>query len=220
MPASFSMIRLPRRISRQVDDFMVDRELPTGGRVELEDSLSEVGGQANVLGLADIESLGFQWIEAELARGPHGRQPLFLPLGIDRLPENVVHRNRVRCQQQGVVLPGPLGPRAYRFSGILNCPSKSYRPPVSVASGTVFSPYRTVASRPSWERIVAEDSVPSFHARSTSKPPRARRPFTEPVGQALGRAGSRWISPSAAWLWRSISAIPAGKAKLPSIWNG
>src|SRR5271165_4713365 len=38
MPASFSMIRLPRRISRQVDDFVVDRELPTSGRVELEDS--------------------------------------------------------------------------------------------------------------------------------------------------------------------------------------
>src|SRR5208337_4964280 len=32
MPASFSMIRLPRRISRQVDDFIVDRELPTAGR--------------------------------------------------------------------------------------------------------------------------------------------------------------------------------------------
>src|SRR5271157_3882358 len=38
MPASFSMIRLPRRISRQVDDFVVDRELPTSGRVELEGS--------------------------------------------------------------------------------------------------------------------------------------------------------------------------------------
>src|SRR5271157_3135812 len=38
MPASFSMIRLPRRISRQVDDFVVDREVPTSGRVELEGS--------------------------------------------------------------------------------------------------------------------------------------------------------------------------------------
>ena len=91
-----------------------------------------------------------------------------------------------------------LEPEAYRFSGTLNCPSNWYRPPVSVASGTVLSPSRTVASRPSWERMVAEDSVPSVHARSTSKPPRARSPFTDPVGQALGRAGSRWFSPSEA----------------------
>src|SRR5208337_5092281 len=31
-----------------------------------------------------------------------------------------------------------LDPEAYRFSGTLNCPSNWYRPPVSVASGTVL----------------------------------------------------------------------------------
>ncbi len=86
-----------------------------------------------------------------------------------------------------------LEPEAYRFSGTLNCPSNWYRPPVSVASGTVLSPSRTVASRPSWERIVAEDSVPSVHARSTSKPPRARSPLHRSRGPGLGQGGKQVV---------------------------
>ena len=43
---------------------------------------------------------------------------------------------------------------------------------------------------PERDRTVAEVSWPSFHATSTSKPPRARRPRTVPVCQAFGSAGS------------------------------
>ena len=38
------------------------------------------------------------------------------------------------------------------------------------------------------------DQLPSCQATSTSKPPRARSPFTLPVGHALGSAGSSSIS--------------------------
>jgi len=40
-------------------------------------------------------------------------------------------------------------------------------------------------------RMVADASLPSFRATSTSNPPRARRPFTEPAGHAFGSAGSK-----------------------------
>ncbi|RAO31450.1 hypothetical protein PSN13_04013 [Micromonospora saelicesensis] len=56
------------------------------------------------------------------------------------------------------------------------------------------------------------------HSVSTVTLPRARRPLTEPVGQAAGTAGSTSTTPF--WLCSSISAIPAVAPKLPSIWNG
>ena len=59
---------------------------------------------------------------------------------------------------------------------------------------------------------------PPFHATSTSKPPRARSPVTDPAGHALGNAGRNSISPL--WLCTSISAIAAAPPKFPSIWNG
>ena len=53
---------------------------------------------------------------------------------------------------------------------------------------------------------------------SSSKPPRARTPCSAPCGQAVGSAGSRWISPPQDCT--SISRMPAAPPKLPSIWNG
>ena len=44
-------------------------------------------------------------------------------------------------------------------------------------------------------RRSAEVSLPSCQAISTSKPPRARKPLTLPVGQLVGSAGRSWISP-------------------------
>ncbi len=90
--------------------------LASSRRVEFKHTQTKVGGQTNVLGLADIKTLVVERIESELARGTHGRKSFLLALGINCLPENVVHRNRVGRQQQGVVLPGPLGPGCGRAS--------------------------------------------------------------------------------------------------------
>ena len=40
--------------------------------------------------------------------------------------------------------------------------------------------------------MVASTSRPSFHWISISKPPRARRPLTAPLGQALGKRGQKF----------------------------
>ncbi len=55
----------------------------------------------------------------------------------------------------------------------------------------------------------------------------ARNPLNEPVGHSFGSAGSTLIirssfpsRSSVHWLCKSISAMPAGAPKLPSIWNG
>jgi hypothetical protein len=53
---------------------------------------------------------------------------------------------------------------------------------------------------------------------STSKPPRARKPFDLPVRPGRGSAGSSTISPPCDC--SSISAMAAVAPKLPSIWNG
>src|SRR5208337_3308067 len=84
-----------------------------------------------------------------------------------------------------------LCPEAYRFSGTLNCPSNWYRPPVSVASGTVLSPYRTVASRPSWERIVAEDSVPSRPREVHLEAAPGAQSLHRSRGPSLGQGGKQ-----------------------------
>ena len=52
---------------------------------------------------------------------------------------------------------------------------------------------------------VARVAFPADQARSTSIPPRARRPVTLPLGQAFGNAGNRRKTSS--WLCKSISAI-------------
>ena len=57
------------------------------------------------------------------------------------------------------------------------------------------------------ERIVARVILPFDHARSTSKPPRAFKPVTEPSAHADGIAGSNCTTP--AWLCSNISATPA-----------
>ena len=53
---------------------------------------------------------------------------------------------------------------------------------------------------------VADASLPRFQVRSTSKPPRARRPLTRPSGQAGGSAGSSRMQPLPSWLCSNASA--------------
>ena len=90
--------------------------------------------------------------------------------------------------------------------------------PARVSRRRVFSPYRIAQGPPRRDRTRAWRSVPASQAMSTSKPPRARSPLTEPRGHAAAgpAAGAR----RRAWLCRSISAMPAVPPKLPSIWNG
>ena len=64
----------------------------------------------------------------------------------------------------------------------------------------------------------AETARPFSHVMSTSSPPLAQRPRTEPAGHTGGSAGSNCTVP--AWLWSSISAMPEVAPKLPSIWKG
>src|SRR5258706_5603331 len=61
-------------------------------------------------------------------------------------------------------------------------------------------------------------SFPFDQVRSISKPPRARRPVTDPASHSSGSAGSKLISPP--WLCNNISVIPAVAPKLPSILKG
>ena len=69
--------------------------------------------------------------------------------------------------------------------------------------------------------MVASVSFPSFQAISTWNPPRPHIPLILPDGQAFGKAGRRsrinrpaWVR---SWLCRSISAMPAVPAQLPSM---
>ena len=66
-------------------------------------------------------------------------------------------------------------------------------------NSAVLVPYRTWQAATPALRISADSSLPFFHSMSTSKPPRARRPLTEPSFHLSGSAGSKLISP--AWLW-------------------
>ena len=61
-------------------------------------------------------------------------------------------------------------------------------------------------------------AFPSFHVISTTNPPRAHSPLTEPSCHCWGRAGRMCMSVMVDCM--SISAIPAQPPKLPSIWNG
>lgn len=65
-------------------------------------------------------------------------------------------------------------------------------------NSAVFAPYRTLQGVALVLRISADWSFPPFQRMSTSNPPRARRPVTEPSLQPAGRAGNKLISP--AWL--------------------
>ena len=102
------------------------------------------------------------------------------------------------------------------------------RSPGCIASCVALEPQRTRTEPPDAETSVTLASCrPVQESSETSKPPRVRRPLTEPSGQVEGSAGSSSISaagfPSRATssrLWTSISETPAVKAKLPSIWNG
>ena len=61
----------------------------------------------------------------------------------------------------------------------------------SFKSSASLAPYAQARSEPlRANAMVASTSLPSFQGMSTSKPPRARRPVTLPVGQAEGSAGS------------------------------
>src|SRR5947209_8118737 len=75
--------------SCEVDDLVLDLLPPPPGRLEFEDPQAEVGGQGDVLRLADIETLALQRIEGQLAAGTDRRQPLLLALGVDVSPEDV-----------------------------------------------------------------------------------------------------------------------------------
>src|SRR5512140_3297137 len=63
--------------------------------------------------------------------------------------------------------------------------------------------------------ITALVALPLLHSMSTVKPPRARRPLTDPEDHALGSAGS--ILMVSSWLCSSISAMAAVTPRLPSI---
>src|SRR5262249_55186151 len=56
-----------------LDDPVVDRVPGPAGRVEFEDPQPEVGGQPDMLRLADVEPLAFR-VQSQLADRPDGRQ--------------------------------------------------------------------------------------------------------------------------------------------------
>ena len=62
--------------------------------------------------------------------------------------------------------------------------------------------------------MVAAVARPFAHSRSTSKPPRARNPRTDPAGHAAGSAGNNRIASCCDC--SSISAIAALAPRLPS----
>jgi len=81
-----------------------------------------------------------------------------------------------------------------------------------------FLPAANLAGRAAGTGNVAETSLPSALARSTSKPPRARKPLSLLVGHALGNAGSssrselhscRVVLPNAGEVWDRINSTPS-----------
>ena len=54
---------------------MLDLVALAARRLEVEDAQAEMGGQRDVLGLADIEAFAIERVEAELAAGADRRQP-------------------------------------------------------------------------------------------------------------------------------------------------
>ena len=64
-----------------------------------------------------------------------------------------------------------------------------YVSPALNVRSMVTSPYRNLVETSCEARIVAESRRPFFHLISTTNPPRARRPETDPSGQAEGKAG-------------------------------
>src|SRR2546421_102777 len=105
-----------------------------------------------------------------------------------------------------------------RHCSPLNSALSTYLFPRTVSNRIVFSPSRRVHGAPAQDKMVACANFLLRHAISTTNPPRARSPFTDPFGQAEGRAGSTCRSP--VWLCSSISAMPDVAPKLPSIWKG
>src|SRR5690349_8266460 len=76
----------------------------------------------------------------------------------------------------------------------------------------------TLTSPPCAAFKVADEALPSFHSRSTAKPPWARNPLNEPFGQAEGNAGNRRITGLLSpLLCNNVSAMPEEPPKLPSI---
>ena len=86
------------------------------------------------------------------------------------------------------------------------CNETSTRPCSGRWSGVAFACARTaciccpVAARrrrapDALGRSTQEVNRPLLQAISTSRDPRAQRPFTRPVAHSLGSAGSNWISP-------------------------
>ena len=65
-------------------------------------------GEGDVLGLADVEALALRRGRAGRP-APTRRQAHLLALGVDDAPLDVVQRHGVGREEQGVVLPGPLG---------------------------------------------------------------------------------------------------------------
>jgi hypothetical protein len=88
-------------------------------------------------------------------------------------------------------------------------------PPAPLTARVAATRRRRRSGPPSSDRTATRSMPPFVHARSTSNPPRARRPVTRPFGHADGNAGSSRISPASHCT--SISAIAAAPPKLPSI---
>ena len=115
----------------------------------------------------------------------------------------------------------PVSPRSRHltaFSATFNCPSNSYWPPALVASGN--SPLSRNEQSPRGQ-AESESSRRTVFRPSTRCPPRSRPghavpspiPWARPwAGREAGGPRRRWHDSAS-----SISATPAGKAKLPSI---
>src|SRR4051812_16279103 len=90
-------------------DPVVDRPPMIDRRLELEHPEAERSGQGDVLRLAYIEALSAERVKRHLAGAGDRGEVFFLSLGVDDPPLHVVQRDRVRCEEEAVVVPHELG---------------------------------------------------------------------------------------------------------------
>jgi len=105
---------------------------------------------------------------------------------VTKAPEGWRTPGRCRVCESSLVVPC-----ARVYCTDFNCASNMYSPPRFVWISIWRLLHRTMQGLPSFDRITARVSAPSFQSMSTSNPSRAHRPFTDPVAHAFGSAGSR-----------------------------